>query len=186
MNPSIPLPAVAAEQALLQSYAVARQHVGVGAELVVLYLESEFLGLAFGPTEAAPTLLWRPLGPGRVAADHFKTSPPTPLAMENAIAAVEDAVMPLRPLLPRGARLLSTEATLRQIAALSGVAPARSMRLSLEAMEATFNRLVSVVEGTPAARMGLPERPVFAATLLVLREFMHHLHFDTLEVLGAD
>ena len=179
-------PPPAAEQALLQSYAAARQHAGAGVELVALQLEGEYLGLAFGSGEHAVGLLWRTLGPGRVAKDHFKTSPPTPLAMENAIAAVEDAVMPLRPLLPSGARLLSTDAVLRQIAALSGMVPAQMMRLSLEALEDTFNRLVSVVEGTPASRMGLPESPAFAATLLILRELMHHLHFDHLEVLGAD
>lgn len=177
-------PPLVVEQALLQSYAAARQHAG--AEIVVLQLEGEYLGLAVGQADAVPKLLWRPLGPDRVARDHFKTSPPTPLAMEDAIAAVEDGVMSLRPLLPADARLLSSEATLRQIAKLSGVEPTKVMRLSLEAMEATFNRLVSVVEGTPAARMGLPETPVFAAALLILRELMHHLHFDHLELLGAD
>jgi len=49
-------------------------------------------------------------------------------------------------------------------------------------MEKTFDRLASVSLGRPAAHEGLPDSTAFAATLLILREFMHHLKFASLTV----
>jgi len=43
----------------------------------------------------------------------------------------------------------------------------------------------AVVEGSPAAHQGLPQSNSFAAALLILREFMHHLQFVQIEVLHA-
>ncbi|NVO04958.1 MAG: hypothetical protein HXX19_02915 [Rhodoferax sp.] len=105
--------------------------------------------------------------------------------MEHAIQVVEDGVMPLRALVPREAELFGADAALREIARLSGVPADLPQALSLEAMERTFNRLTAVVEGSPAAHQGLPASNGFAAALLILREFMHHLQFAHIVVLDA-
>ena len=52
------------------------------------------------------------------------------------------------------------------------------MALSREAVEGTFERLAQAASGRPLSSCGIPADPEFAARLLILREFMHHLQFD--------
>jgi exopolyphosphatase/pppGpp-phosphohydrolase len=183
MTPSLTEASVS--QSLLHSYAAARQQVDAAACVVVLHIGDQHSGIAVGLGPAPDLVKLFPLGTERTAQAQFKSVPPTPLAVEHAIQVVEDVVMPLRAVIPREARLFNTDATVRAIALLAGVAPAEPMQLSLEAMERVFNRLSAVVQGAPAAHQGLPQSPSFAATLLILREFMHHLQFAHIVVLHA-
>ena len=73
-------------------------------------------------------------------------------------------------------------AVVRDIALMAGVAPGACMLLPLDRMEQTFERLAAVAEGRPVLLEGLPDSTVFAAALLILREFMHHLGFSALHV----
>jgi exopolyphosphatase/pppGpp-phosphohydrolase len=169
------------EPILQQGYAAARAQAGPQAAIVVLHMGDQHCGMAVGSGAQPEHLKLLPLGTQRTAREQFKATPPTPLAMENAIQLVEDVVMPLRALIPREALLFGTDAAVREIAQLSGAAPGSP--LSLEAMERSFNRLTAVVEGSPAAHQGLPASNEFAAALLILREFMHHLQFAQIVVL---
>ena len=74
------------------------------------------------------------------------------------------------------------DAAIREIALIAGVAEAAEMALSREAVEQTFDRFSGVVLGRPAATEGLPAGGAFAATLLILREPMHHLQFSSITV----
>jgi hypothetical protein len=65
----------------------------------------------------------------------------------------------------------------REIAVLAGAAPGPLMVVPIDAMERVFERLAAVAEGCPVVREGLPQGADFAAALLILREFMHHLRF---------
>ena len=87
-----------------------------------------------------------------------------------------------RPLMTRDTRLTTTDPAIRHIAVLAGVTESPRMALSLEAMERTFDRLAQVSLGRSASLEGLPESPDFAATLLILREFMHHLQFAEISI----
>jgi exopolyphosphatase/pppGpp-phosphohydrolase len=176
---------VSVTEILQQSYAAARQHLAVDSCIVVLHIGAEQSGIAVGLGSLADLVKMLPMGSERTAREYFKTTPPTPLAMEHAIQVVEDVVMPLRAVIPREAHLFSTDAMLREIALLAGAEQTEPMRLTLEAMERIFNRLGAVVEGSPAAHQGVPESNGFAAALLILREFMHHLQFAQIEVLHA-
>ena len=167
---------------LQRSYAAARQYAGAQACLVVLHIGVQHSGIAVGLGPVPDLVKLLPLGSAHTAQACFKT---TPLALEHAIQVVEDVVMPLRSVIPRAALLFSTDATVREIALLAGVAPSAALQLSLDAMERVFNRLSAVVEGSPAAHQGLPQSNGFAATLLILREFMHHLQFAHIVVLHA-
>jgi len=172
----------AAMQALLShAYAAARQSAGPDRNVVVLHIGDEQCGMAVGIGPQPQAFYALPMGSERTAREHFRSDPPTALAMENAIAAVEDVVMPLRPLLPQDASLYTQDAALREVATLAGE-PASASVLPLESMEQCFDKLTAVVMGTPAARMGLPESRSFAARLLILREFMHHMQFARLEL----
>jgi exopolyphosphatase/pppGpp-phosphohydrolase len=173
----------AVSEALQQGYAAARQHAGAQNHLVVLHIGAQQSGIAFGLGLKPEMVQLFPLGSERTAREQFSTKPPTPLAMENAIQWVEDVVMPLHKLVPRGAQLFSVDAVVQEIALQSGVAPTLPQTLSLDAMERTFNRLTAWVEGSPAGQQGLPASNRFAAALLILREFMHHLQFVHIVVL---
>jgi exopolyphosphatase/pppGpp-phosphohydrolase len=182
-----------AHDSLQRSYALARQHAAPGACIVALHLGPVWSGVAVGSGAVAQTLQLFALGSKRTAGEHFKTTPPTALALEHAIQAVEDGVMPLRALIPRNAQLFCADPAVREIALLSGASAGvdggadldAPLRLSLEAMERCFNRLVLVVQGRPAAAEGLPASNAFAAALLILREFMQHLQFADATVVDA-
>jgi exopolyphosphatase/pppGpp-phosphohydrolase len=168
-------------EALQQRYVRARQHAGPQMPVVLLHIADEQTGIAIGTGATPDVVRVLPLGATRTAHAQFKTEPPTPLAMEVAIMVVEDAVMPLHRLIPSGAVCYSTDTSVREVALLSGMPATDAMLLPLSGMERTFNRLASVVMGTPAA--GLPESNAFAAVLLILRECMHHLQFAHMVVL---
>ncbi|RFO97195.1 hypothetical protein DIC66_08625 [Rhodoferax lacus] len=177
------MPHNATTKAMHQHYASARQNAGPGACILALHLGAQQCGMALGTGPTADRMQVLPLGLERTAAEQFRTTPPTPLALENAIMVVEDVVMPLRAHIPRDAQLFCCDAAVREIALLSGVPQQPVMVLSLEAMERSFNRLSRVVQGMPAVHEGLPESNAFATALLILREFMHHLQFDAITVL---
>jgi len=99
------------------------------------------------------------------------------LGFENAIAAVEDELARARGGMTKGGALLTSDATIRDIAFVAGVPHAAQMTLTIEAVEQTFQRLVARAPGLPPGRE-------FAATLLILRELMHHLEFPSI-VIGA-
>ena len=110
---------------------------------------------------------------------------PTPLALERAIAHLEDVIHAAQPQLRRYLRdgqawvAHSRNAVLHEIATLAGLPPGADQDsprlLTLEAVESVFVRLAAVAEGRPAVQEGLPEHADFAAGLLILRELMHHV-----------
>ena len=51
--------------------------------------------------------------------------------------------------------------------------------------EMVFDQLAARSEGRLASQVALPDAPRFAASLLILRESMHHLNFDKVTVLRA-
>jgi hypothetical protein len=108
------------------------------------------------------------VGTARIARDFFRHDPPTAQEIERAIDVVEDAIMQLDH--PDGVRtpLLSTSPALRPWAALSGPT------MAIELVEQWFQRLASASLGQPAPMQGLPSGREAAATLLLLREFLHH------------
>jgi len=164
-------------------YRAARALVADAAALVLLYIGAEQTVVVVGLGAAPDAVLTLSVGSNKTARDHFKHTPPSPLELENTIATVEDEVTRERHMVSAGARLCTTDAAIREIARLSGVTEGATMRLSLDAMERTFDRFSQVSLGRPASLEGLPASNTFAATLLILREFMHHLQFADITVL---
>lgn len=111
--------------------------------------------------------------------------PPSEIAMENAIAHIEDGLMPLIPKLRESAHevLQATGPLLRMIAQAAGYPPTQStLRISTEELERVFNRVVDVAAGLPARSQGIPESAEFVAALLVIREILHHVGYAALEI----
>ena len=90
--------------------------------------------------------------------------------------------MRVRPQIVPGSRLVTSDAAIREIARLAGLAPAAQIELPLDAMEQVFQRLTARSLGRPASQDDMPTDTAFAATLLILREFMQHLHFASITV----
>mgnify|MGYP001160668085 FL=1 len=147
-----------------------------------LQLASDHLRLV-PPPPALPYAA--PLGWGTVARA-FGPRMPTALALEQAIAIVEDAVMPATRVLPGTAYVLRTASPLlREVALAAGAdLAARPARLSRAAVENLFSRLASQAHRPGHADPALPQRPDFAAALLILREALHHWGSEWIDVDG--
>lgn len=165
---------------------------GPGPGAVALHLGAERTLIAAGQGAGEPAMvLTLALGHDKTAREFFRGAVPTPLALETAIAAVEDEVYAAhrryRTCMPEGpaATPLSADPGLHEAATLAGIAPGPWRVLPLDAVERLFNRLAAVSEGRPAAHEGLPESPAFAARLLVLRELMHHMPFAAVVLVPA-
>ncbi len=126
-----------------------------------------------------------PLG-WRTVAQAFGQRMPTALALEHAIASVEDAVMPAARVLPGTPYVLRTASPLlREVAQAAGAdLAARPARLSRTAVEHLFSRLSSQAHRPGHADPALPQRPDFAAALLILREALHHWESEWIDIGG--
>ena len=60
----------------------------------------------------------------------------------------------------------------------------RNIHGSVEAVERLFDLLAALVQGRPSSSAGIPTDNGLAATLLILREFMHHLQFATIRIVS--
>ncbi|HDN9021870.1 TPA: hypothetical protein P2I16_003935 [Aeromonas salmonicida] len=98
----------------------------------------------------------------------FRQDPPTAHELERAIMVVEDALMPLAARIPAHELVM-----LYSPIPLAG--ELGSHELSRESIEQLFGQFAAMVEGDPLAAAHLPKGRHFAAVLLILREWMHHL-----------
>ncbi|NCT84601.1 MAG: esterase [Comamonadaceae bacterium] len=117
------------------------------------------------------------LGAARIARAFFRQDPPTPQDIEQAIDFTEDQLMRLGPRREAGP-LWSPSARLQPWAAVAGPT------LAVDTVEQWFERLALAAQGRSDALDGLPPGREAAATLLVLREFMHHRGHGRITVVG--
>ena len=108
---------------------------------------------------------------------------PSALALENAIAEVEDAIMPAAKLLPAQRHSLYGADPLLLQVIHSATANPQATTVSRDAIETLFSALTRRAERPGYADAQIPQTPEFAAALLVLRECMHHWGFAQLQVL---
>lgn len=110
-------------------------------------------------------------------ANLFGTDLRTPSAfeMESAIEIVEEHVMPL-------ARKIEA-VTSREILVKDFPTPARfssepDSTFNLDAVEREFSHIAAVTQGRPYSDIEPVEMRSFSASVLILREFMHHLGIE--------
>lgn len=170
----------AVDNEIRQHYARIRMDVPNGTSITVLNISAEETTVALGNASEPKTVLSLAIGSHKTTAAYFKHHPPTPAEVENAILAVEDEVMRARTLLHPDSALYTTDSAICEIAVLAGASPL----LSLDALERLFQRWAAVTNGSPASQQGIPNDAAFGATLLILREFMHHLKFTSITLRG--
>jgi exopolyphosphatase/pppGpp-phosphohydrolase len=163
-------------------YAALRTGVTDDTPITVLHIGAEQTVVASGSGAEPEAILTLAIGARKTAADYFKHDPPSPRELENAILTVEDEVIRARTMNAGGATLCTTDAAIREIALIGGVPDRPELIFGRDAMERTFERLTVVTLGKPASQEGIPNSIAFAATLLILREFMHHLKFSSITI----
>ncbi|WP_111901701.1 hypothetical protein [Aeromonas veronii] len=117
----------------------------------------------------APLASWTlAFGTHAIQPGPFRNAPPTPLELERAIMVVEDELMRIAPQIPPGLQL-----TLRSQPSLAEVLG--DNQLDRDLVEQAFGQLAAMAEGDPLAASLLPRDEHFAAVLLIVREWLHHL-----------
>lgn len=151
--------------------------------LVVLCLGDTTSAMAIGAGPRPERLLMVELGVGSIQARHFHGGIPDGAGVESAIAAVEEAIMPLLRVIPDAARLVSADPRIAAVAGVGGLADHSRSTLGIDAVERLFDRWTARVLGRPASQDPMPVSGDFAATLLILRETLHHLKFHGITLL---
>lgn len=119
------------------------------------------------------------VSPRSIAAHHWPHGTPGLLQLELAIDEVENAIEQAG--LVHGDRgVLRVSAGLRELLPAPWRAPGT---ISRDDVEVAFSRLVAA-SGVAGPLAGLPNSGEVAAALLMVREIMHHLGFQTLDTDG--
>jgi hypothetical protein len=166
----------------LRRYASIRSGMPDGMPVTALHVGLEQTIVVSGENVASATITTLDIGSRKTAFDYFKHIPLTPSDMEYAIMNVEDEVARAQAKIIKNSTLFTNDAAIGEIARVAGLGNQSVMHFGISEVETTFDRLVSVLHGRPASIEKLPESPEFAATLLILREFMHHMTFASIAV----
>lgn len=119
-----------------------------------------------------------PLGFDMLVRQCFKQAPPRPQELEHAIDLTEEIVIAKTGKWAAQPDLLLLGAGACVIASSLAAAAMGKPVLTVDEVEAVFNRLVALSEGRPTSQESLPGDRRFVAAFLMLREVMHHLHFQ--------
>jgi exopolyphosphatase/pppGpp-phosphohydrolase len=170
------------ETEIHQQYRAIRRRIPEGTPITVLHIGEQETTVATGTGAVPEKVLTLVVGSLRTAAEFFLHTPPTPVELENAIMPVEDEITRAREMIAGYATLITTDECIREIAHIASGHAGASMQMSLDAVEQVFSLLAGYAQGRPAASAGIPGNTTFAATLLILREFMHHLKFPSISI----
>jgi exopolyphosphatase/pppGpp-phosphohydrolase len=171
-------------QDIERRYAALRTGCPEGSAVTVLHIGAQQTLIASGTGAQPDATFTLALGSHKTAADLFQHQPPTPAELENAIMVVEDELFGVRALAANASVLHASDPALHQIALLAGAKDGAEVTLPVDAVERLFDALAARVLGRPASSAGIPDDTAFAATLLILREFMHHLQFASIRIVA--
>jgi exopolyphosphatase/pppGpp-phosphohydrolase len=168
--------------AIHQQYRTIRLVLPAGTPITVLHIGEQETAVVTGAGAEPEKCMLLEIGSRKTAADFFLHTPPSPGEIENAIMQVEDEITRVREMIAGYAMLVTMDASIREIALIAGIHAGPAMQLPVDDVEQAFSLLASYSLGRPASISGIPGDPAFAATLLILREFMHHLKFTSISV----
>ena len=165
--------------------AFARTRGGPQARTTLLHIGAQGTALLAGGDSPPEAPLWLAIGAKKTAEAFFRHEPPTPLDLESAIYASEDEISRAKARPAEGAALLTIDGGLLKLAAVGGSPAAGGRTMTRDAVEQMFQRLASASFGHPGALAGLPAGREAAAVLLILREIMHHLGYESITAVDA-
>jgi exopolyphosphatase/pppGpp-phosphohydrolase len=163
---------------LRRLYLAASRSVQPDVPVTALHIGEMETAVVTGAGAEPRKALMLAIGSKKTAKEFFLHSPPAPAEMEKAIMQVEDEIARAREMTAGYPLLFTRDKHIREIAVIAGHSEA-VRRLSVEDVERVFSLLASSSLGRPSSIAGIPDSPGFAASILILREFMHHLGFTS-------
>lgn len=130
-----------------------------------------------GTADAARDHWSLPLGASAIGGQPFRHDPPAPIDLENAIAVVEDALVPLAKAWTRPAALLVSGESVGPLVTQLSAGQSEAF-VTRDAVENLFQMMVARASLGVAGGGEASSERVSPSTLLILREFLHHLGFD--------
>ena len=173
---------VSSDSAIIQTYNKIRASLPVPGLIVVLEIAADVTRLVTTFPGAPVSVLVLPIGALKTSSSFFHTHPPTPAEVENAINFIEDELMKIVKQIAPGSQVYTSDPVIKQIASMAdGVMPGQF--LSRESLERLFGRFADISMGAPARSAGFSFDSAWAAVLLILREVMHHLNFESIAII---
>lgn len=168
---------------ILRDYARARSTVAPGEPVTLIEIERRRTILVWGRGDAAYDAIELGIGFLKTAEEFFQHSQPTSRELEEAIAAIEDELARARAVIADDSKLVTTDNVVLEIARIAGIAAASEPILSIEAVEQLYQRFAAIASSAPATREETEFYAAYAATILILREAMHHLRYSAIVVM---
>ena len=169
---------------LRQHYRSVRALAHQDATIAVLRIGAQHSQLLIGHEDRPQSHFLLSIGWQTIANEYLLHAPPLPAELEEAIFAIEEQIAAAHVTIPAGAQLYSPDLTVRRIAHFLRGAGEESLSLSTDLVERGFSRLVKVALARSTAQDALPLNSDFVATLVLLRELLHHLQFSSITVLA--
>ena len=167
---------------IIRQYRAARLGFPAATPIAVLHIGEQETVIVTGAGSKPDSVLKLAIGSHKTAAEFFMHMPPSPREIENAIMQVEDEITRAREMIAGYSTLVTSDPYTREIVHVASGHAGSAMQLTIDAVEQVFSLLASHSLGRPASSAGISADPAFAATLLILREFMHHLRFLAIHV----
>lgn len=170
----------------IQIYQKIRASVPHDEIVSILHITDEYTIITTGGLPEEPKSTWIfPFGSKKTAEEFFKHNPPTPEEIEHAINLIEEEISSVGKFLPEKSPLYTLSPIIETIALQTKTTEWGEQRiLTIENMEDVFSRLALIISGRPASLDTLPANSSFASSLLILREIMHHLNFEKINVIN--
>ena len=168
---------------ILRDYARARARVSPGEPLTLIEIGRERTTFVSAKDDTARDAIALNIGFVKTATEFFKHNPPTPRELEEAIATIEDELARARTIVVNDSMLITTDKAVLEIARTAGTGSVSGPMLSNEVVEQLYQRLAAVASGAPPTQEETKLYAVHAATIVILREAMHHLRYAAIWVI---
>jgi exopolyphosphatase/pppGpp-phosphohydrolase len=170
------------EPEIHRQYQAIRRGIPESTPITVLHIGEQATAVATGTAVEPEKVLMLALGSNKTATEFYLHTPPTPGEMEIAIMQVEDEVTRAREMIAGYSTLFTMDESIREIAHVASGHAGSSLQLHIDSVEQIFSILVSHTSGRTVIRSDIPGSTAFATTLLILREFMHHMKFSSISI----
>jgi exopolyphosphatase/pppGpp-phosphohydrolase len=148
--------------------------------ITLLHIGETTTSIALGNMAEPDEVLVLNIGFNQVAQVIFKHTPPREHDIEQAIMMVEDEIMRVVKSINNASVLYISDESFPELSVIAGNAAGEISTFSIEIVERNFDLLIRQLLGKAATNPEIQNQPVFAAKPLVLREFMHHLQFESI------
>lgn len=169
---------------ILRDYARAQSTVAPGEPLTFIVIGRDRTTLVSRTDDTAYDAVTLNIGFEKTTKEFFQHNPPTPRELEEAIATIEDELARARAIIVNDSILITTDKIVLEIARTVGVGSASEPMLSIESVEQLYQRFAAITSGAPATQKESDLYAVHAATILILREAMHHLRYAAIRVIA--